>query len=222
MSVQSEIDRIKGNIAGAYTAVSEMGGEAPESAGEQNSANLAASVRSIPSGGMTQEEADARYLKLSGGTMGGPPTLNNSGISISGIGVRGGRTSWGSFPASPTDGSAGALELPISFSGENISAKSVIKGIVVALENAKARIYPTGYLYDGELESNSVQLCGVADPTRNSAVANKRYVDQRLPSGAIILWSGTTAPTGWTLCNGSNGAPNLSAPSTSVRYIMKL
>lgn len=222
MSVQSEIDRIKGNIAGAYTAVSEMGGEAPESAGEQNSANLAASVRSIPSGGMTQEEADARYLKLSGGTMSGPPTLNSSGISISGPGVRGGSTRWGSLSPKPTDGVAGALELPISFSGENISARSVIKGVAVILENAKAMIYPTGYLDSAYLENKSVQLFGIADPTTNTAAANKRYVDQRLPAGSIILWSGTTAPTGWTLCNGSSGAPNLSAPSTSVRYIMKL
>lgn len=32
-----------------------------------------------------------------------------------------------------------------------------------------------------------------------------------VPSGGIIMWSGSTAsiPTGWVLCNGSNGTPNL-------------
>lgn len=32
-----------------------------------------------------------------------------------------------------------------------------------------------------------------------------------IPSGGIILWSGTiaTIPTGWYLCNGSNGTPDL-------------
>ena len=32
-----------------------------------------------------------------------------------------------------------------------------------------------------------------------------------LPSGIILLWSGasTTIPSGWVLCNGSNGTPNL-------------
>ena len=30
-----------------------------------------------------------------------------------------------------------------------------------------------------------------------------------VPLGGIIMWSGTTIPTGWALCNGSNGTPNL-------------
>lgn len=47
MSIQSEIDRIKANIAGAYSAVSEMGGAVPA---EQTSESLAGAVRSIPAG----------------------------------------------------------------------------------------------------------------------------------------------------------------------------
>lgn len=31
-----------------------------------------------------------------------------------------------------------------------------------------------------------------------------------VPIGGIIMWSGTTAPTGWAICNGTNGTPNLS------------
>jgi hypothetical protein len=32
-----------------------------------------------------------------------------------------------------------------------------------------------------------------------------------MPTGGIIMWSGTTAsiPTGWSLCDGSNGSPDL-------------
>lgn len=30
-----------------------------------------------------------------------------------------------------------------------------------------------------------------------------------VPKGGIIMWSGVTAPVGWTLCDGSNGTPNL-------------
>jgi microcystin-dependent protein len=31
-----------------------------------------------------------------------------------------------------------------------------------------------------------------------------------VPKGGIIMWSGSTVPTGWALCNGANGTPNLS------------
>ena len=48
MSIQSELDRISGNIASAYSAVQEKGGALPE---ERNSGNLAAAVRGIPSNG---------------------------------------------------------------------------------------------------------------------------------------------------------------------------
>lgn len=30
-----------------------------------------------------------------------------------------------------------------------------------------------------------------------------------LPKGIIVAWNGTTAPTGWAICNGSNGTPDL-------------
>ena len=30
-----------------------------------------------------------------------------------------------------------------------------------------------------------------------------------LPKGTIVIYNGTKAPTGWTLCNGSNGTPDL-------------
>jgi len=30
-----------------------------------------------------------------------------------------------------------------------------------------------------------------------------------IPVGGIIMWSGTTIPTGWALCNGNNGTPDL-------------
>lgn len=48
MSVQSEITRINGNIANAYTAVSGKGGTLPTA---RNSSNLSAAIQSIPSGG---------------------------------------------------------------------------------------------------------------------------------------------------------------------------
>ena len=45
MSVQSEINRISGNIASAYSAISDKGGTLPE---DQNSDNLEDAILSIP------------------------------------------------------------------------------------------------------------------------------------------------------------------------------
>lgn len=46
---------------------------------------------------------------------------------------------------------------------------------------------------------------GVATASTDTArtVADKGYVDQSMPIGAIIAYGGTTAPTGWHLCDGS-------------------
>lgn len=45
-----------------------------------------------------------------------------------------------------------------------------------------------------------------------------------LPYGSIVLYNGTTAPSGWQICDGTNNTPDLSQqlPSSSVIYIMKV
>ena len=35
------------------------------------------------------------------------------------------------------------------------------------------------------------------------------YAFNGIPKGGIIMWSGTTVPVGWALCDGSNGTPDL-------------
>lgn len=55
--------------------------------------------------------------------------------------------------------------------------------------------------------------------TSNTQIATTAYADSaassaaslRVPSGVILLWSGSIAsiPTGWLLCNGSSGTPDL-------------
>ena len=50
MSIESEINRIKNNVASAYTAVEEKGGTVPE---EKTSAGLSNAIQSIPTGGAT-------------------------------------------------------------------------------------------------------------------------------------------------------------------------
>lgn len=67
----------------------------------------------------------------------------------------------------------------------------------------------------GYLPLNGGTLSGAlalpSDPVAALHAATKKYVDDRLPAGAIILWSGSVAsiPAGWVLCNGSSGTPDL-------------
>lgn len=92
MSIQGEIDRIKTNVADAYTAVSEKGGSTE---GEQTSAHLAEAIRSIP-------DVDVSgFVQKTGDTVSGPLTFRTGpyedgivieGDSISASAVEGGHS----------------------------------------------------------------------------------------------------------------------------------
>jgi len=70
----------------------------------------------------------------------------------------------------------------------------------------------TGNISMNNLSDNpTLQDNGEAsDRTIPSQRAVKTYVDTRLPKGLISMWSGNEIPSGWTLCDGTNGTPNLS------------
>lgn len=59
------------------------------------------------------------------------------------------------------------------------------------------------------------KITGLGDPSDAQDAATKTYVDNviagGIPSGLIVMWSGLAAniPSGWYLCNGSNGTPDL-------------
>lgn len=93
--------------------------------------------------------------------------------------------------------------------------------------NAWAKTYTEDLNVGDSVESN---LIPDTDSTRDLGTNAKRwrnaYVDDLyvtsinlpggsgsglVPAGAIIMWSGSISsiPTGWALCNGSNGTPNL-------------
>ena len=43
----------------------------------------------------------------------------------------------------------------------------------------------------------------------STAIATTAFVHSILPQGTIIMWAGLSTPTGWQLCDGSNGTPDL-------------
>ena len=68
----------------------------------------------------------------------------------------------------------------------------------------------TGYTYKFVLQTSAAVTLQTLDnlyPILQSATASGATI----PTGLIAIWSGATGsiPTGWTLCNGTNGTPDL-------------
>lgn len=62
-----------------------------------------------------------------------------------------------------------------------------------------------------QISGEAVQNVGSIYNSENMVVKNLTVtgVFNYLPKGSIMAWTGITAPTGWTLCDGTNGAPDL-------------
>lgn len=81
---------------------------------------------------------------------------------------------------------------------EGTTARAFVAGAVLELRVTAADIQDA-------LDGNFSQL-GVAGKITNNGVEGRTT-----PVGGIIMWSGAVAsvPTGWQLCNGTNGTPDL-------------
>ena len=63
--------------------------------------------------------------------------------------------------------------------------------------------------------SGNATAATAANGTSSTQIATTAFVtntvQNRIPTGVIVMWSGSIAsiPTGWALCNGGNGTPDL-------------
>jgi hypothetical protein len=120
---------------------------------------------------------------------------------------------------------AGVMTATGTITGGNVSTA----GAVTATGNITGgnlltggALTATGNITGGNLSISGISiLTGVAtaptaaNGTSNTQVATTAFVTNSLlnlvPSGVIVMWSGIIAsiPTGWALCNGANGTPDL-------------
>jgi hypothetical protein len=82
----------------------------------------------------------------------------------------------------------------------------------------EVQIYRDGTIVGADIANKTITAAQIADKTitaaqiaDNTITAAQLAVGAVIPTGGIIMWSGTIAniPTGWALCNGANGTPNL-------------
>ena len=105
--------------------------------------------------------------------------------------------------------------------GINIAEGCAPSGINNAIRELMAQVkdMQSGTDADNFTVGGNLTVTGTAtlsgNPTLSLQAATKQYVDTTagasFPSGGIIMWSGSIAsiPSGWYLCNGSNGTPDL-------------
>lgn len=73
-----------------------------------------------------------------------------------------------------------------------------------AQENTPARAFPEGSVVELRLTAGSIEAMA-------SQLTTDILAATQLPRGIITMWSGATnaVPSGWALCDGKNGTPNL-------------
>jgi hypothetical protein len=101
-----------------------------------------------------------------------------------------------------------------------VGGNLTVVGNIVTLnyETINNTEYANSIVATGNLtvSGNSALTGNATAPTANISVNNNQiattaYVHNMLPTGIILMWSGSSAtiPYGWYLCDGTNGTPNL-------------
>ena len=73
----------------------------------------------------------------------------------------------------------------------------------------------------GTLDMTSYRINNLQDPSSSADAATKSYVDNSIPVGGIIMWSGAgvTLPSNWKLCDGSTYG-SITTPDLRGRFVL--
>jgi hypothetical protein len=112
----------------------------------------------------------------------------------------------------------GTPTAPTAISGTNttqIATTAFVQNVAGALgtmstQNANA-VAITGGTINSVAMGSAVTGATQAVTTNNTSLATTAFVRSIIPAGVILMWSGSIAsiPSGWVLCDGANGTPNL-------------
>jgi microcystin-dependent protein len=141
-----------------------------------------------------KSEVDSNFLSLGGGTLTGDlylPDLYASGI-ISGNG--GSLTNLNA--SAITSGTIGIARLPPNIDADTLDGLDSLD-LAMAIHTHNATHITEGKLDEDRLPQYAIDETEI-DPLFGL-----------VPSGTIVMWNGTSIPSGWALCDGTNGTPDL-------------
>ena len=99
-------------------------------------------------------------------------------------------------------------ELVMAYTESHSGVSSVVP---ITSEDLKLKVYgeltTTGNVVSSNLTTGNIN----AETVTTNVLIMTGEGNPFVPSGVIVMWSGTiaTVPTGWYLCDGQNGTPNL-------------
>lgn len=179
MSIQSEINRIGDGVDDIKAAITEKGGTIPESAKVNDLGDI---VRNLPSGtgGITQEEADKRYIKSSGET-------NFSGI----VNFNGGQIDWTNSSGDKTTFYSGGMWNTKKTSADNSVGVHLNRGLLMFFKNKKST-FELGY----DINKDNAFIFDITDDSVESIIA-KTIGNILFPVNIIIPFSDDEDHSSW-------------------------
>jgi hypothetical protein len=153
----------------------------------------------------TMATQNANNVAITGGTMSGMTTVAG--------GAHSGTTATFSGAVSGTTIGGTTITASVQFSGSGAgltgTASSLsIGGNAATATNSTNATNLTGSGTISSTTTGTTQALG----TNNTTIATTAFaLANGIPSGAIVMWSGSIAsiPSGWLLCNGASGTPDL-------------
>jgi microcystin-dependent protein len=121
---------------------------------------------------------------------------------------------WSSTPSNNTD--IGGINIAEGCAPSGIN--NAIRELMAQVKDMQVGTDADNFSIGGNLSvTGTTTLTGVtAAPTPSNTddstkIATTAFVRDIIPSGVIVMWSGTiaTIPSGWLLCDGSNSTPDL-------------
>ncbi len=141
---------------------------------------------------------NAISVAITGGTFGNAilTLATMSGSNISGSNISGGNISGSNISGVAMSGSniSGGNISGVAMSGSNISGGDISGGTITSATITGLVTAPTP-----------------ATGTSNTQIATTAFVRAIIPTGVILMWSGSigSIPGGWYLCDGGNSTPDL-------------